>query len=92
MAQSQMDTPLLDEPPRSTALTDYDRLHFVTYLRLLDAAAENADPVEVARVVLGIDPGEEPKRARRVYEAHLARARWVTQAGYRHLLADPKLK
>jgi hypothetical protein len=69
-------------------LTDYDWLHRVTYLRLLDAEAESADWREVARIVLHLDPDGEPDRTHRIWESHLARARWMTTAGYRHLLDD----
>ena len=41
---------------------------------------------EVARIVLHIDPATEPDRARRAWESHLARARWMTEQGFRHLL------
>jgi hypothetical protein len=74
--------------PIDSVLTDYDRLHLITYLRLLDAAAEGADWQEVVRIVLRIDPAENPGRAHRVWESHLARARWMTESGYRHLLDD----
>ena len=67
-------------------LTAYDEQHLVTYLRLLDAAAEAADWREVARIVLHIDPDRQPERARHVWESHLARARWITHSGYEHLL------
>lgn len=73
-------------------ITDYDRLHLITYLRLLDAAADDADPNEVARIVLRIEPDDEPDRARREYDTHLARVRWMTEVGYGHLLTDPKLR
>lgn len=92
MTQPRTDAPVMDEPPQSGEITDYDRLHLVTYLRLLDAAADGADPGEVARIVLRIDPAQEPERARRAHEAHLARARWMTEVGYVHLLTDPKLR
>jgi hypothetical protein len=36
--------------------------------------------------VLHLDPDREPERARRAWETHLARARWMTEQGYRHLL------
>ena len=81
-------TSIADEPPASDHLTDYDRTHLKTYARLLDAAAEHADWCEVASIVLGLDPAQEPERARRVHEAHLERARWMTTTGYRDLLAD----
>jgi len=76
----------LDQPPQSTTLTDYDRQHTKLYLRLLDATTDSADWREVARVLFGIDPESEPERARRVYDSHLARARWMTANGYRQLL------
>ena len=48
--------------------------------------AQGADWCEVARIVLHIDPEQEPDRAKRAWESHLARARWMTEAGYQHLL------
>ena len=33
------------------------------------------------------DPAKEPERARKALESHLARARWMTEVGYRHLAA-----
>jgi hypothetical protein len=77
-----------DSAPQDDVLTDYDRQHFATYLRLLDAESEGADWAEVARIVLNIDPKDEPARARRAWESHLARARWMTESGYQHLLKD----
>ena len=61
-----------------TALTAYDYEHLVTYLRVLDAEADEADWTEVARIVLHIDPANEPARARHAWESHLARARWMS--------------
>jgi hypothetical protein len=75
-----------DRPPTSTQLTAYDERHFVTYLRLLDADDEGADWQEAAQIIFGLDAEREPERARIVHDSHLARARWMTQAGYRHLL------
>lgn len=76
----------VDEPPTDEQITDYDRAHFKTYLRLLDADAEGADWQEAVEIIFGIDPGQEPDRALRVHSAHLARAHWMTERGYRHLL------
>jgi hypothetical protein len=86
MPQPPLDPPVADQAPDSDILTGYDHEHLVTYLRLLDADAEGADWAEVARIVLHIDPSREPERARRAWESHLARARWMTKHGYRHLL------
>ena len=73
-------------PQRAGDLTDYDQKHFVTYLRLLDADAEGADWAEVAGTWLNIDPSDEPERARRAWQSHLARTKWMTEHGYRDLL------
>ena len=75
-----------DVAPSEPVLTSYDELHAVTYMRLLDAEADNADWREVARIVLRIDPEREPHRARRTYDSHLARAQWAAGQGYRLLL------
>jgi Uncharacterized conserved protein (DUF2285) len=86
MAQPPLDPPVVDLAPDAETLTAYDKEHLVTYVRLLDAEAEGADWTEVARLVLHIDPAAEPARARRAWESHLARAKWMTEHGYRHLL------
>jgi hypothetical protein len=72
--------------PDADGLTAYDQEHLVTYLRLLDAEADGADWKEAAQIVLNIDPSKEPERARRAWESHLARAKWMSESGYRHLL------
>jgi hypothetical protein len=81
-----VDPVIADEAPVDQELTDYDHRLFICYMRLLDAEADGADWREVARVVLHIDPEREPNRAKRAWESHLARARWMTEAGYKHLL------
>jgi hypothetical protein len=80
------DPPISDVAPTDRNLTGDDQQHLVTYLRLLDADAEGADWQEVAKIVLHIDPEREPDRAKRAWESHLARAKWLTANGYRHLL------
>jgi hypothetical protein len=86
MQTPPFDPPINDLAPTERILTGYDEQHVVTYLRLLDADAEGADWREVAKLVLHVDPVTEPIRARRAWETHLARARWMTENGYRHLL------
>jgi hypothetical protein len=81
------DPDVADEAPTSPVLTGYDEERFLTYIRLLDAASEDADWREVAKVVLHIDPDKEPERAYRAWETHLARARWMTTTGYKYLFA-----
>jgi hypothetical protein len=79
---------IADEAPAVQELTDYDYKLLICYLRLLDAEAAGADWHEVARIVLKIDPDKDCVRAKRMYETHMARARWMTQHGYRHLLLE----
>lgn len=83
--------PFDDRPPQTLRVNSYDERHFVTYLRLLDAETERADWREIVNVIFRIDPETEPDRARTVYESHLARAKWMTETGYRHLL-EPRLQ
>ncbi|KHJ53852.1 hypothetical protein LA66_14750 [Aureimonas altamirensis] len=80
-----------DSPPQTDRVNSYDERHFATYLRLLDADEEGADWREVARIVFGLDVEADPERARRIHDSHLARARWMTETGYLHLL-DPRMQ
>lgn len=86
MQTPPLDPDVADVAPTDPALTVYDEQHVVTYMRLLAAEFEGADWREVARVVLHLDPDSEPVRARNAFESHLARAKWMTEHGYRHLL------
>ena len=86
MQSPPVDPPVSDTAPSGGVLTGYDEQHLVTYLRLLDAEAEGADWREVARIVLHIDPAQEPERAPDERSRPGARARWMTESGYRHLL------
>jgi hypothetical protein len=81
-----LDPLVADLAPESDVLTGYDQEHLATYLRLLDAETAGADWEEVARIVLHIDPSQERDRARRAWESHLARAKWMTEQGHAHLL------
>jgi hypothetical protein len=77
-----------DQPPASDILTDYDRAHLKLYMRLLDAEAAGASWQEVMQVLFGIDPADDTQRAEAIYATHLARAKWMTDRGYRQLLAQ----
>jgi hypothetical protein len=79
-------TPISDLAPQGDDLTDYDHAHMTLYLRLLDAAESGASLQEVSQILFGIDAAKEPERARKIYDSHLARARWMTEHGYRKLL------
>ncbi|UPK07006.1 DUF2285 domain-containing protein [Bradyrhizobium sp. 170] len=86
MKQPALDPDVADVAPNEAVLTNYDEQRLVTYWRLLDAEAAGADWKEVTRIVLHIDPDREPARARNAFDSHLARARWMADHGYRHLL------
>ncbi|MCF6127634.1 DUF2285 domain-containing protein [Mesorhizobium sp. M7A.F.Ca.CA.001.07.2.1] len=88
MLQPRSNTPFADEVPWSDRITAYDKDHFTTYMRLLDASADNATEEEMAKVILGIDPAREPERARNVLRSHLDRANWVVTGGYKDLFAS----
>jgi len=82
----------LDQAPSETHLTNYDREHMVLYLRILDADRDGADWREVVRVLFELDPDLEPERCRRIHESHLARAKWMTEHGYRELVRQSQRK
>ena len=86
MQKPPLDPDVANEAPTAPILTGYDEEHLITYLRLLDAETDGADWKEVARIVLHLDPDREPNRARGAWKTHLARAHWMTEQGYRHLL------
>ena len=73
---------LADEAPGADTLTGYDEEHLITYRGLLDAEREGAEWDEAALLVLSIDPIREPARARRMWESHLTRAKWLLEHGY----------
>ena len=75
-----------DTAPAGQELTAYDKAHVKLSARLLDADADGADWTEAVQILFGLDPVNEPERCRRIHDSHLARARWMTHTGYRHLL------
>jgi len=83
---ADLDPDVADDVPWSESVTAYDERHLITYLRLLDAQNEAANWREVARIVLHRDAEAEPDRTRLCWEAHLRRANWMVQHGYRGLL------
>ncbi|ESY63109.1 MULTISPECIES: DUF2285 domain-containing protein [Mesorhizobium] len=87
MLQPKSNTPIADEVHWSDSLTAYDKAHFTTYMRLLDASADDASEEEMAHVILGIDPAREPERARKALRSHLDRANWMVTTGYKKLFA-----
>ncbi|RWL88541.1 MAG: DUF2285 domain-containing protein [Mesorhizobium sp.] len=80
--------PIAIEVPWSDSITAYDKAHFTIYMRLLDAAADNASYEEMADLILGIDPEREPGRASNAARSHLDRANWMVTNGYKELFAS----
>jgi len=83
--------PFDDIAPTSDELTDYDRAHVRLYTRLLDAMTDDAAWQEIVAILFGMDPTREPDRSRRVFDSHLARARWMSETGFRLLLSEGRL-
>jgi hypothetical protein len=84
-------TAFQDEPPQLDRVSAYDEAHLASYIRLLDAEADGADWREAVSIIFGVDPAQEPERARRIHDSHLARAHWMTEKGYQHLL-EPRMQ
>lgn len=85
-APIELDPDVDDLAPTVASITAYDEQHFVTYLRLLDARAENADWKQVALIVLHRDPASDEMQTYRCWQSHLERARWLSRAGYKRIL------
>jgi hypothetical protein len=83
--------PVVDAAPSGSEITDYDRKHLITYLRLLDAVRDGADRETIVRDVLKLAHGTSLERTERAYASHLTRAKWVTQQGY-HLLFNDQMR
>lgn len=74
--------PVAVDVPWSERLTAYDRAHLTTYIRILDALADDASAEEMARIILDLDPDRDLETARRAVESHARRARWLTEHWY----------
>ena len=71
---------LLNVAP-SGQVTDYDRQSLPVYAELLDADTAGMGWAESARSILGLDVVADRMTARRCWESHLARARWIVGEG-----------
>ncbi len=80
------DVPGEQIPIDGPGITDYDRAHLKEYVMMLDGDAVGASWEEIMRVVFKVDPEADPSRFKARFDAHLARARWMTREGYKHLL------
>ena len=71
--------------PEGDAVTDYDRAHFLRYIRLLDAHSAGLNSDEMCRTILEIDPATDPERSRGTLRSHLDRAVWMSSVGFRQI-------
>lgn len=78
---------ILAEPPKEAEVTDYDREHFLTYARLIDAERAGLCWKAAASTILLCDVEADPDNTHRCWEAHLARARWVVTGAPEKALA-----
>jgi hypothetical protein len=90
MPETESAYTIANEVPWSAHVTDYDRTHFITYLRLLDGVILGASEDELCRAILDIDP--QSAQAQQTLKSHLRRARWMAETGYRDLLPDSQRK
>jgi hypothetical protein len=86
MKRPPLDPDVADVAPTDSVLTVYDEEHIITYLRLLDAGCRRRGLAKSRADRVHLDPEREPDRARQAFDSHLARAKWMTEYGYRHLL------
>lgn len=86
MVRPKLDAEVDDEAPTAATITRYDERHLITYLRLLDAAAHDVPWRKAVRDILRRDPSREPQGAKRCWQSHLTRARWMSEHGYRQLV------
>jgi hypothetical protein len=77
---------IADPLPWSEEITPYDKIHFVTYLRLLDAKSAGVSDHDICRRIFDLDLSRESEKASRILCDHLRRARWMTETGYKALL------
>ncbi len=69
----------------SDQVTDYDRAHLLLYAELLDAVATGRTETDMIASILKLAPHAEG--ARNSLARHLARARWMREAGYAQILS-----
>lgn len=67
--------------PEGQSATDYDQRHLLTYAELLDADADGVSWIDGSLSILGLDPREDPVASQICWQSHLARARWIRDAG-----------
>ena len=69
--QPELDPDVDDRAPTGDNIIAYDEQHYVAYLCLLDANAEDTNWTEIAQIVLHRDPASDVARTWRCREATL---------------------
>ena len=82
---SELPSELRRAAPAGDTVTDYDRVHFLRYIRLLDAFSAGINNDEMCRTILEIDPARDPESARGILRSHLDRAVWMSNVGFRQI-------
>jgi hypothetical protein len=73
---------------RDDQITEYDRTHFLTYARILDAVRSDQTWQEGASEILDIDAESDELGAYRIWCAHVARAEWIVGDGLASLVQN----
>ena len=71
--------------PSDTTVTDYDRAHLQDYIRLLDARAADMSGDDMCKIILEIDPANDPEGTQETLRSHLERAAWMSSVGFRQI-------
>jgi len=79
---------IVERAPNNPAMTDYDRVQMLTYARLLDAESDGYGWTDVAVEVLDLDVAADPAGAKRCWQSHLDRARWIVGDGLAAVIAS----
>jgi hypothetical protein len=66
---------------RDSQITDYDRAHFLTYARILDAVRFDQAWQAAAIEILGLDVKGDEYGSYRIWHAHVDRAEWIVGDG-----------
>lgn len=88
---AEIDPRIQAQAPSDDTVTYYDRQHFLTYARLIDADNEGADWRKSAASILYRDVESEPAAAELCYRTHLARARWIADADVTKARSENKI-
>jgi hypothetical protein len=73
---------------RDDQITKYDRVHFLTYARILDAVRSDQTWQEAARDILDLDAESDETGAYRIWCAHVDRAEWIVSDGLALILEN----